>query len=612
MHHASTPTLKKELKYVLSCVPPLPAQSHPDRYGFISTEEEESKRCFSPSTPAGSGKSLDKDTKQSHCGSSKKSQANQKIQQWADIIFKNDKFWFHEKQRNKLKTIVRQGVPSKFRGVFWQRIRSSDCDFKKYCESRDIKDNIYWSKYLVGSNPSAEITIIKDIGRTFPQNVFLVGRRHMGMEKLFRLLKAYSIHDRETGYCQGMGFIASVFLMYMSEEEAFWLFVRVLESMKDIYRSSLRGVLERQYILDQLVAHHFPDLIHDRETGYCQGMGFIASVFLMYMSEEEAFWLFVRVLESMKDIYRSSLRGVLERQYILDQLVAHHFPDLSAHLKELDIESSFFAAPWFMTLFTSTLPFSLVVRVLDCFMVEGEKILYRVALMLLKEMQKGLKDKKTIAKWKKKRKEEEIKKRKLRLKEQQAIKAKSKSSSPIKTIIVSKTTPDASISTSTSSTIADGTVPMVPDSSSLTPHVSDIDMLSAASQSSAPPTPMTMYSTVQCEERHSSGTMEESHSSEDPDGVHVIDKGEHDCTLHDCDDYGTNDEVWGKDGISILALGFEGTIRCLQNFPRQCAISPDIFIDKIFKVSLSRKEINKYRKEYELKDKKTKKIPRKK
>jgi hypothetical protein len=46
-----------------------------------------------------------------------------------------------------------------------------------------------------------------------------------GQAALRRVLRAYSLYDREVGYCQGMNFIAGMFLTFVSEEEAFWLLV---------------------------------------------------------------------------------------------------------------------------------------------------------------------------------------------------------------------------------------------------------------------------------------------------------------------------------------------------------------------------------------------------
>ena len=46
-----------------------------------------------------------------------------------------------------------------------------------------------------------------------------------GQAALRRVLRAYSYFDPEVGYCQGMNFIAGMFLTLMTEEEAFWLLV---------------------------------------------------------------------------------------------------------------------------------------------------------------------------------------------------------------------------------------------------------------------------------------------------------------------------------------------------------------------------------------------------
>jgi hypothetical protein len=47
----------------------------------------------------------------------------------------------------------------------------------------------------------------------------------IGKQALRRILRAYSLYDKEVGYCQGMNFICGMLLTFMSEEEAFWLMV---------------------------------------------------------------------------------------------------------------------------------------------------------------------------------------------------------------------------------------------------------------------------------------------------------------------------------------------------------------------------------------------------
>jgi hypothetical protein len=59
--------------------------------------------------------------------------------------------------------------------------------------------------------------------RTPPKNELMDAQG--GQAALRRVLRAYSLYDREVGYCQGMNFIAGMFLTFVSEEEAFWLLV---------------------------------------------------------------------------------------------------------------------------------------------------------------------------------------------------------------------------------------------------------------------------------------------------------------------------------------------------------------------------------------------------
>jgi hypothetical protein len=62
-----------------------------------------------------------------------------------------------------------------------------------------------------------------------------------GQSRLRRVLKAYSVYDREIGYCQGMNFIAAMFLTLVTEECAFWMLVGtytyILRMVVDIVES---------------------------------------------------------------------------------------------------------------------------------------------------------------------------------------------------------------------------------------------------------------------------------------------------------------------------------------------------------------------------------------
>jgi hypothetical protein len=81
----------------------------------------------------------------------------------------------------------------------------------------------------------------------------------------------------------------------------------------------------------------------------------------------------------------------MERQYyIFDRLAAKYLPKLFKHLQERELFSSIFLTEYFITLYCSILPFSIVARIFDIFIYENEKIIFRAALAICKLLEKPL------------------------------------------------------------------------------------------------------------------------------------------------------------------------------------------------------------------------------
>ena len=74
----------------------------------------------------------------------------------------------------------------------------------------------------------------------------------------------------------------------------------------------------------------------------------------------------------------------------LDELIRIKLPRLHAHLELLEADVSVVATDWFLTIFATSVPSETVGRAWDALFNEGPKVLFRVALALLKTQEEVL------------------------------------------------------------------------------------------------------------------------------------------------------------------------------------------------------------------------------
>nr|XP_046270342.1 TBC1 domain family member 10A-like [Scatophagus argus] len=127
--------------------------------------------------------------------------------------------------------------------------------------------------------------------------------------------------------------------------------------------------------------------IYRPDEGYCQAQAPVAAVLLMHMPAEQAFWCLVQICEKyLPGYYSAGLEAIQLDGEIFFSLLRRTCPMAYRHLKKFKIDPILYMTEWFMCVFSRTLPWACVLRVWDMFFCEGVKIVFRVGLVLLKQM----------------------------------------------------------------------------------------------------------------------------------------------------------------------------------------------------------------------------------
>ncbi|XP_008314976.1 EVI5-like protein isoform X1 [Cynoglossus semilaevis] len=230
---------------------------------------------------------------------------------WGRIV--NEWEEWRRKKDKLLKELIRKGIPHHFRAIVWQLLGNAT----------DMPVKNQYSELLKMSSPCEKL-IRRDIARTYPEHEFFKGQDSLGQEVLFNVMKAYSLVDREVGYCQGSAFIVGLLLMQMPEEEAFCVFVRLMQEyrLRELFKPTMA------------------------ELGLC----------------------------------------IYQFEYLLQE----QLPELNVHFRSQSFHTSMYASSWFLTLFLTFLPLPVATRIFDIFMYEGLEIIFRVGLAILQYNQTDL------------------------------------------------------------------------------------------------------------------------------------------------------------------------------------------------------------------------------
>lgn len=131
---------------------------------------------------------------------------------------------------------------------------------------------------------------------------------------------------------------------------------------------------------------------YNSEVGYVQGMGFLAALFLTYMDEASSFFMLHSLMKKyqMEGLFLPGFPDLKKRFYVLLSLEKKFLPNIYNLFKKEDIMASIYASEWFICLFSRNLEFDVLVRIMDCFLLEGFKVIYRFSLAFLKSKEEDI------------------------------------------------------------------------------------------------------------------------------------------------------------------------------------------------------------------------------
>ncbi|XP_062129681.1 rab GTPase-activating protein 1-like isoform X1 [Drosophila sulfurigaster albostrigata] len=175
------------------------------------------------------------------------------LDEWDPIL----REWDSEKRPKNLAPLVRLGVPEALREKIWQKLAN--------VEGKVEMNDMY--KILITKETKCETVIQRDIHRTFPAHKCFKESGGSGQDALFKVSKAYAVHDSEVGYCQGLSFIAASLLLHMPEEDAFCVLVSLMYDygLRDLYKAGFEVLYLRLYQLERLIKDQLPKL-HEHFT----------------------------------------------------------------------------------------------------------------------------------------------------------------------------------------------------------------------------------------------------------------------------------------------------------------------------------------------------------
>ncbi|KAJ2984390.1 hypothetical protein NUW58_g6086 [Xylaria curta] len=186
-------------------------------------------------------------------GDPKKLRDRAKMRLWAEYLRDNGRNATLIRQPTFHK-LIRVGLPNRLRGEMWELTSGS-------LYLRLENPTLYTDTLdkFSGRESLAIDEIEKDLNRSLPE--YPGFQSEDGINRLRRVLTAYSWINPDVGYCQAMNIVVAALLIYMSETQAFFLLSALCDRLvPGYYSSTMYGTLLDQKVFESLVEKTMPIL----------------------------------------------------------------------------------------------------------------------------------------------------------------------------------------------------------------------------------------------------------------------------------------------------------------------------------------------------------------
>lgn len=226
-------------------------------------------------------------------------------------------------------------VPDELHGKLWMLASGAEVEMRRH------KDQYQRLVEMEEESTEATRQIDVDLYRTVSKSDKTLWSEEK-TQQMRRVLVAYSYYNPTLGYCQGLNYIVARLLLFLEEEEAFYLLIKMIRLVPEDYYTSMVCALN--------VSSNFwvPIVLTT---------SLIAIVFFCVLSWQQL--------------------GLAVDQHVFADLVRIQTPDITEHLTELGgsgVELSLACTEWFLTLFSSPCDKEVTVRIWDSIFLLGDEV----------------------------------------------------------------------------------------------------------------------------------------------------------------------------------------------------------------------------------------------